>query len=86
MKIRAYAKFKNFYRGLPEFVRSKALRQIRRLAKDMRYPSLRVKKIQGALGIWEARVDRQYRMTFEIIGDTIYLRVIGNHDDTLKNP
>ena len=49
-------------------------------------PSLHTKKIKGKEGIWEARVDIHNRMTFEIISDTIYLRVVGNHDDVLKNP
>jgi len=47
---------------------------------------LHTKKIKGKEDIWEVRVDIHYRMTFEIIGDTIYLRVVGNHDDVLKNP
>jgi hypothetical protein len=53
--------------------------------KDIR-PSPHTKEIKGKEGIWEARVDIHNRMTFEIIGDTIYLRVVGNHDDVLKNP
>lgn len=41
---------------------------------------------QGSKGIWEGRVDISYRLTFEIIQDTIFLRVVGNHDEVLKNP
>ena len=44
------------------------------------------KKIKGTKGIWEARIDINYRISFEIIGDTIFLRVIGNHDEVLKKP
>lgn len=40
----------------------------------------------GAPEIWEVRIDISYRVTFEIIGDTIFLRVVGNHDEVLKNP
>lgn len=60
--------------------------QIRLLADNPRHPSLQVKKIRGTSDIWEARVDRQYRMSFEWTGDVILLRVVGNHDDVLKNP
>ena len=86
MKVKAYAKFRGFYRKLPKAIRRKALRQIRKLSKNSRHPSLRVKKIQGTADIWEARIDLHYRMTFEIVDDTIFLRVIGHHDEALKNP
>ena len=38
--------------------------------------------------IWEAetRVSLLLRMTFEIEGDTIILRNIGRHDETLERP
>jgi len=52
----------------------------------MHHPSLHTKKIKGREGIWEARIDLSYRLTFEIIGETIFLRVAGNNDDVIKNP
>jgi hypothetical protein len=52
----------------------------------MYHPSLRIKKIKGREGIWEIRVDYHHRLTFEIADDTIFLRVVGNHDVVLKNP
>ena len=42
--------------------------------------------MQGVEHIWEARVSRSLRMTFEIEGDTIVLRNIGRHDETLERP
>jgi len=30
--------------------------------------------------------DIHYCISFEIIGDTIFLRVIGNHDEVLQKP
>jgi mRNA-degrading endonuclease RelE of RelBE toxin-antitoxin system len=56
------------------------------LAANFRHPSLHTKRIQGTDGIWEARVDYSYRLSFEIVDETIYLRVVGNHDDVLKKP
>jgi mRNA interferase RelE/StbE len=52
----------------------------------MRYPGLRVKKIKGTEYIWEARASRSLRMTFQIEEDTIILRNIGQHDETLNRP
>ena len=86
MKIKAYACFKEQYTDLPAAVQARVDKQIHLLAGNFRHPSLRVKKIKGSRGIWEARVDLSHRMTFEIIDDTIFLRVVGKHDDALKNP
>jgi len=86
MNIRAYKTFKKAYRKLPADIQSKIDKQIDILAGDFRYPSLHTKKVKGKDGIWEARVDDFYRLTFEIIDDTIFLRIVGNHDDVLKKP
>ncbi len=86
MKVKAYSKFRSLYRKLPPAIRSKALRQIHRLAKDLRHPSLQVKRIQGTPGLWEARVDIRYRMSFEFENDVLFLRVIGDHDEVLRRP
>jgi mRNA-degrading endonuclease YafQ of YafQ-DinJ toxin-antitoxin module len=63
-----------------------ARKALRNLATDLRYPALRVKKMQGVEYIWEARVSRSLRMTFQIEGNTIVLRNIGRHDETLERP
>lgn len=61
-------------------------KQIALLSENLAHPSLHTKKIKGREGIWEARVDIHYRITFEIIEDTIYLRVVGHHDEVLRTP
>ena len=86
MKIKAYKKFQRLYKDLPADIRKKIDKQIEYLVRDIRHPSLQVKKIQGCKNICEARVDIHYRFTFEIIGDTIFLRVVGNHEEVLRNP
>ena len=67
--------------------REKLMKQIGLLASDPRHPSLRVKKIKGTGSIFEARVDRDIRFTFEF-GERreIILRVEGPLDPTLKKP
>ena len=86
MQLKAYKKFFKFYKKLPPAIKAKTDKQIKLLAANFRHPSLQCKKMQGRAEIWEARVDLQYRITFEIIGDTIFLRTIGNHEDALKSP
>ncbi len=86
MRVKAYKSFKKRYQNLPVAIQDKVDRQIEQLSNNFKYPSLHTKKIKGKEDIWEARVDDFYRLTFEIVEDTIFLRVVGNHDDVLKNP
>ena len=86
MKITRTARFRKAWKELTEEEMELARMALRNLATDLRYPALRVKKMQGVEHIWEARVSRSLRMTFEIEGDTIVLRNIGRHDETLERP
>jgi mRNA-degrading endonuclease RelE of RelBE toxin-antitoxin system len=56
------------------------------LGDDPHYPGLHVKKMEGAVNIWEARSSKSIRITFEMRGNLIVLRNVGKHDDVLKNP
>ena len=86
-EIETTERFEAAYGNLPVAIRKKVIKALRLLAEDPRYPSLRTKPIQGAAGLYEARVDRDYRMTYERLpGDVLRLRVVGKHDDALKNP
>ena len=86
MRILAYERFRKSYQHLPHEIQLKVDKQLSLLADHPRHPSLRVKRIQGTVGLWEARVDLHYRMSFEMRGEAIYLRVVGHHDDVLKRP
>ena len=86
MKITRTARFKKAWKELGEEEKNLACKALRNLATDLRYPALRVKKMQGVENIWEARVSRSIRMTFQIMSDTIVLRNIGRHDETLERP
>lgn len=54
----------------PQAVRKAFFKQIRFLEKDLRHPSLHAKKYDEAAGIWQARVNDDWRLYFRIIGDT----------------
>jgi mRNA-degrading endonuclease YafQ of YafQ-DinJ toxin-antitoxin module len=86
MRIARTARFKKAWKELNEDEKELARKAITNLVKDMRYPALRVKKMQGVNGIWEARASRSLRVTFQIMGDLIILRNIGHHDETLGQP
>lgn len=84
MRLTRTDPFKRSYKKLPKFVQRKADRILILLAEDLRHPSIRAKKIQGADDIWEGRIDKFHRFTFEIKSDEIILRSIGSHDITKR--
>jgi len=92
--IKFTRRFLKSFARLPKSVQEKVkkqiaaiIKQIASLAENPRHPSLQTKPIQGADGIFEARVDIDYRMTYEReADDTLVIRVVGKHDDALKNP
>jgi mRNA interferase RelE/StbE len=86
VKITRTARFKKAWQELSKEEKALGRKALRNLATDLQYPALRVKKMQGVEHIWEARVGRLLRMTFEIEGDTIILCNIGRHDETLERP
>jgi len=86
VKISRTARFKKAWNELNEEEKALARKALRNLAADLGYPALRVKKMQGVEHIWEARVSHSLRMTFQIEGDTIVLRNIGRHNETLERP
>ena len=56
------------------------------MAEELRYPGLRVKRVQGTTKIWEARAGRSIRLTFEVEGTDLILRNVGQRDDALRQP
>lgn len=84
MKVARTERFKRAYRKLSPENRKRARKAIRQLLENPRHPGLRVRRIKGTRGIWEARVSHSCRLTFEIQGDTYLLRNIGEHDDVLR--
>jgi len=86
MRIARTVRFKKGWKELNKQEKALAGKAINNLAIDIRYPALRMKKMKGTEYIWEARVSRSLRLTFQIEGDTIILRNIGRHDETLERP
>jgi len=86
-KIKFTRRFLKSFARLPGPVQERIKKQIALLADNPRHPSLQTKPIQGAKGIYEARIDLDYRLTYEREAeDTLVLRVVGKHDAALKNP
>ena len=64
---------------LPGLAQNKFQKQLRFLLKNLRHPSLRAKKYNERRGIWQARVDDNFRFYFIIDGDTYVLLSITYH-------
>lgn len=77
--------FKRLYQKLPQDIQNRVDKTLILLGEDISHPSLRVKKMEGTDVIYEWRVSDNYRGTFQIIGNTAYLRKIGTHD-IIRNP
>ena len=86
MKIRRTRTFDKAFLKLPAQIQLKTEKAVKLLFLDFYHPSLHTKKMMGQKDLWEARVDYHYRFTFTFDHDTIILRVVGNHEDALKNP
>ena len=56
------------------------------LGDNPKHPSLRVRKMGGRKNIWEARPSKRLRMTFEMAGEIIFMRNVGEHDKVLRRP
>jgi mRNA-degrading endonuclease RelE of RelBE toxin-antitoxin system len=86
MTILRSESFLRDFRSLPEDVRRKVEATLRLLLTDPRHPSLRVHKMEPkALGIFEVRVTKNYRLTFDTRPDQIRLRCVGTHN-ILRTP
>jgi mRNA interferase RelE/StbE len=85
MEIKPSPKFVHDYKNLPPLLCKRADEQLKVLMENPRHPSLGLKKMKGFPDIWEARVTRSYRFTFQIQGKFYLLRRIGTHD-ILKQP
>lgn len=86
-KIKLTRRFLKSFARLPKAIQEKIKKQIALLAENPRHPSLRTEPAQGTDGIYEARIDRDYHMTYERqADDSLVLRVVDRHDEALRKP
>lgn len=86
MPLKYTGRFKQQYIRLPVAVRTKVDKALKMLESNFRHPGLRSHPVESAPGIFEAYVDKKYRMTFERQNDTFIMRNVDNHDECLRNP
>ncbi len=63
----------------PAEVRKAFFKQVQFLDQNLQHPSLRAKKYNQAENLWQARVNRNWRFYFNIVGDAYIIRDIIPH-------
>ena len=86
MPIDLTERFVRQYWKLPKTIQNKVDKALTLLETDFRHPGLRSHPVESAPGVFEACVDRKYRMTFEHRADTFIMRNVDNHDECLRSP
>lgn len=86
MKLFLTKSFDSDYKRLPIIIQKQCDRQLVTLLKNPRHPSLRTSKIQGFEDIWEGRISKEYRFSFQIIKNIYLIRRVGKHDHLFKKP
>lgn len=79
-------RFKKSYKKLDQDEKKTLQKKLSLMSKNPHHPSLRTKKVQGTNDLFECTVNRRIRLTWQYEGESIMLRVIGEHDEVLKNP
>ena len=70
---------------LPQEVKERTEKALELFQANPSHPSLGHKKMAGQRDLFEIRVSQNYRITYQRVGHTAYLRKIGTHD-LLRNP
>jgi len=65
---------------LPQPIKKATQKQLGLLLSNPDHPSLNIKKMRDPRNIWEGRITKFYRFTFQIEDDCYILRNIGIHD------
>ena len=81
MKYERTPRFKRAFREFPKPIRNAFEKQVLFLLQDIRHPSLRAKKYDEGMDIWQARVTKNVRFYFRPEGDVYILLNIRRHKD-----
>ncbi len=73
MRLYLTARFLTAYEEAPLAIQKAFQKQGKLLTQNLRHPSLHAKKYSEAEGIWQARVNRDWRFYFQIRGELYYV-------------
>lgn len=79
MKRQVTERFLKSFRVAPPTVKKAFNKQAKLLVENLHHPSLHAKKYDKSRGLWQARVNRDWRFYFLIAGDTYVITDIIPH-------
>ena len=79
MAVRYSKQFLRQYAAAPAEVRKAFDKQIKLLLENLNHPSLRAKKYDETVDLWQARVNRSWRFYFTIERGEYHLHAIKAH-------
>ncbi len=79
MRLLYSERFKRSFESAPSSIQDAFHRRAGFLLYSLRHPSLHAKKYDESRGIWQARVNKEWRFYFTIEGDTYFLVDIMAH-------
>ena len=85
MRIYRTSKFKKQYKKLPAEIKNLFQKQLLLFFENSSHNSLGIKKMQGTFDVWEMKITKSYRLTFQKQDEAFIFRNIGTHD-ILKKP
>jgi mRNA-degrading endonuclease RelE of RelBE toxin-antitoxin system len=85
MKLYFTESFIRDYRALPDHLQKTVEGKLKLFLSSQRHPSLKIKKMQDPRDIWEGRITKGYRFTFQMEGEVCILRRLGTHN-ILRTP
>ena len=81
MKLVRTERFKRNLRRFSKSVQRAFYKQAEFLLANLMHPSLRAKKYDETIGLWQARINHNIRFYFLIEGDTYILVSVEKHRD-----
>ena len=85
MKLVFTRSFLKDCRALPSELQNATDKKLKLVMKDPHHRSLHLKRMQDPRDIWEGRITKGYRFTFQLEGELCVLRRLGTHD-ILRKP
>jgi mRNA-degrading endonuclease RelE of RelBE toxin-antitoxin system len=72
-------RFRRDYKKLSPQFQKRINQALLPMERDLKHLSLETKKLKGTNSIWEVRTSKSLRITFNLKGNLIILRTVGEH-------
>jgi mRNA-degrading endonuclease RelE of RelBE toxin-antitoxin system len=72
-------RFRQDYKKLSPQFQKRINQALLPMERDLKHPSLETKKLKGTNSVWEVKTSKSLRITFNLKGNLIILRTVGEH-------